>query len=243
MIKDSQDAFGHGIYDHYKGIDVEEVIERDDGYVDVSLGPKSYLSKFEDWPAHEKKAMTYAKGRLLDIGCGGGRHAIHLQEKDLDVLGIDNSPMALKCCRERGLKKTRLMDVTQITKELGVFDTIMMMGNNFGLVANPNRAKWLLRKFKGITTKEAHIIAETMNPYRTDKEEHLAYHRENKRRGRMAGQVRIRCRYKRYKTPWFDYLFVSKDELYDILEGTGWTVKKFLNSKYGSYIMVLEKER
>lgn len=243
MLKDSEDAFGHGIYDHFKGIEVEEVIERSDGYIDVSMGPNAYLSKFEDWPVHEKRAMRFAKGRVLDIGCGGGRHAIYLQNEGLDVLGIDNSPMALKCCKERGLKKTKLMDITRITKKIGRFDTIVMMGNNFGLFANPKRAKWLLRKFRKITTAYAHIIAETMNPYGTDKKEHLAYHKLNQNMGRMGGQVRIRCRYKKYKTPWFDYLLVSKEELQEILKGTGWQVKKFLNSKYGSYIMILEKEK
>jgi SAM-dependent methyltransferase len=242
MLKDHQDAFGHGIYNAFRGDDVEEVIEREDGYIDVSQGPKSYLSKFEDWPQHQQRAMRHAWGRVLDIGCGGGRHSLHLQEKGLDVLGIDNSPMALKCCKERGLKKTRLMDITQVSKKLGTFDTITMMGNNFGLFANPKRAKWLLRRFHGMTSPDALIIAETMDVYQTGESHHLEYQACNRERGRMSGQVRLRVRYQTYCTPWFDYLMVSKPELEEILQGTGWKVQKHINGPGGIYCMVLEKE-
>jgi len=242
MLKDHQDAFGRGIYDAYLGEIVDEVIEREDGYVDVSQGPESYLSKFEDWPKHQQRAMRHAWGRVLDIGCGGGRHSLHLQEKGLDVLGIDTSPMALKCCRERGLKKMKLMDITSVSRKLGTFDSIVMMGNNFGLFANPRRAKWLLRRFHGMTSPGALIIAETMDIYQTDEKHHLDYQAWNRKRGRMSGQVRIRARYKKYCTPWFDYLMVSKQELEAILEGTGWKVQKYLNGPQGMYCMVLEKE-
>ena len=48
----------------------------------------------------------------------------------------------------------------------------------------------------------------------------------NRKRGRMSGQIRMRARYKRYVTPWFDYLMVSPAEMEALLEGTGWRVVK-----------------
>ena len=57
----------------------------------------------------------------------------------------------------------------------------------------------------------------------------------------MSGQVRIRARYQKYKTPWFDYLFVSKKELESLLKGTGWKVRKYLDGPNDMYIMILEK--
>jgi hypothetical protein len=56
-------------------------------------------------------------------------------------------------------------------------------------------------------------------------------------------QIRIRVRFKKYVTPWFDYLMVSKDELKEILAGTGWRVKKFLDSKRAGYLTIIEKEK
>ena len=174
--------------------------------------------------------MKYVTGRVLDVGCGAGRHALHLQEQGFDVLGIDNSPLAIKTCRLRGLKKAKVMSVTQVNSRLGTFDTILMMGGNFGLFASLKRARWLLGRFHRMTPEHGRIIAQTRDPHDTDEPEHLEYHRRNIQRGRMPGQVRIRIRYKRYATPSFDYLLVSRDELREVLQDTGWEVRRLCRS-------------
>ncbi len=241
MLKDYQDAHGHMWWDALHGGPGVEIAERDDGFIDASVFSGFYLADFKDWPGYERKAMKYARGRVLDVGCGAGRHAIYLQGKGLNVLGTDISGLALKVSKKRGLKKTRLIGVTGITSQLGRFDTILMLGNNFGLFGNCKRAKRILGRFHVMTSDKGRIIAATLDPYKTDLPEHLAYHRRNRKRGRMAGQVRIRVRYKKYATPWFDYLFVSKREMKEILDGTGWVARKFIDSKGPGYIAVIEK--
>jgi hypothetical protein len=116
-----------------------------------------------------------------------------------------------------------------------------MLGNNFGLFANFRRARWLLKRFQGITSSKARIIAESMDPYQTDDPVHLEYHKFNRKRGRMAGQARLRIRYKKHATPWFDYLLVSKDEMKSILKGTGWQVKRFIDTEGPVYTAIIEK--
>ncbi len=241
MLKDWQDAFGHEIYDYFNGERSYEIVERDDGYIDVSGGAKNYFSEYSEWQEYEKEAMKYVKGRVLDIGCGAGKHSLYLQNKGYEVLGIDNSPLAIKVCKERGLKKAMVLSITQINARLGKFDTILMMGNNFGLFGSFKRARWLLGKFENIATEDASIIAETRDPYQTSLKEHLEYHQLNRKRNRMPGQLRIRVRYKRYVTPWFDYLLVSKDEMAMILRDTNWRIKKFIDGKGGVYIAIIEK--
>ena len=76
--------------------------ERDDGLITPTGGPGVYFREYEDWPAIEKQAIELARGRVLDIGCGAGRVGGHLQGKGLDVVGVDNSPLAVRTCRERG---------------------------------------------------------------------------------------------------------------------------------------------
>jgi len=65
---------------------------------------------------------------------------LYLQEKGFDVTGIDVSPLAVEVCRLRGLKKVQNLPITKVTSELGVFDTIVMFGNNFGLFGSFKRA-------------------------------------------------------------------------------------------------------
>jgi SAM-dependent methyltransferase len=240
-MKNLQDAHGNAMFDYLNGKDAFEIVERDDGLITTTNAPAVYFSKYRDWPTHEKRGMRFARGKVLDIGCGAGRHAIYLQERGLDVLGIDTSPLAIKVCKQRGLKKAKRLSIDQISQKLGRFDTLLMLGNNFGLFENFNKARRLLKRFHKITSGEARIIVESLDPYQTDEPDHLAYHKYNRKCGRMSGQVRLRVRYKKHATPWFDYLLVSKDEMREILKDTGWQVKRFLDSKSPWYLAIIEK--
>jgi SAM-dependent methyltransferase len=239
MLKDWQDAFGHEVYDYYKGKGGYEIIERDDGFFSTGLGPQLYFSRKEDWPELDQKAITYVTGRVLDLGCGAGRHALYLQEKGFDVVGIDNSPRAIEVCRARGLQHAQVLPMTRITRELGLFDTILMFG--FGLVGNVKRARWFLRRLYGITSETGRIIAHARDPYQTDLPEHLEYHERNRKKGKMPGEARIRVRYKKYVTPWIDFLMVSQDEMQLILEDTPWKATSFIDGQHGNYAAVIEK--
>jgi SAM-dependent methyltransferase len=240
-MKPEEDAFGQGLWACYDGKESLEIVERDDGYIDA-MSPMIYFSEHKDWPPFEKEAMESAKGRVLDVGCGAGRHSLHLQEKGLDVLGIDISPLAVKICRLRGLRKAEVMSIDEVNFKPNSFDTIIMMGNNFGLFHSFRKARKLLKRFNKITSPNALIVAATRDPYTTDNPAHLEYHRSNRKRGRMGGQVRIRVRFKRYATKWFDYLMVSKEEMREILRGTGWKIKRFIDSEDSGYIAIISKE-
>jgi len=231
------------MYDYYRGNrDVFEIIERDDGFIEAYAGPRDYLSPFKNWALHQKASIQYAKGRVLDIGCGAGRHSLYLQQKGHEVMGIDISPFAIRVSKSRGLKSARLLSITQVGPELGKFDTILMMGNNFGLFGNGSRARGLLRRFLNITNPHARIITETLDVYKPPVPVyHRRYHLLNRKRGRMAGQVRMRVRYHEFTTPWFDYLLVSKNEMRSILRGTGWTVRRFIESKGPQYAAIIER--
>jgi len=221
-FKPEEDAYGQEIWACYNGERSYELVERDDGNIDIGPETKMYFSSFEEWWPIEKKAMEFVKGRVLDIGCGAGRHSIYLQEKGHDVTGIDKSPLAIKVCKLRGLKKAEVTPIEEAKFKPNSFDTIIMMGNNFGLFGSFKKAQILLRRFYKMTSKDALIIATTRDPYKTNNPFHLEYQEFNRKRGRMSGQLRIRIRYRKYATKWFDYLIVSKEEMNGILRNTGW---------------------
>ncbi len=243
MLTDIQDAYGHLLSDYHNGQKNVEVVEREDGFIDVSrLGPFNYFAEYKDWAEHQQLAIEHAIGQILDIGCGAGRHCLYLQENGHDVLGTDISPLAIQTCQNRGVKNALVTPVTHLSSKIGTFDTILMMGHNFGLVGNYKRAKWLLRRFAAMTTDTAKIIAETMDPYETTDPGHLAYHQFNRDRGRMSGQLKLRIRYRQYATPWFDYLFASKAEIEDILDGTTWRTERYINATdTPTYVAILSK--
>ncbi len=238
-----QDAYGRMLLDHLDGADgTHEVTERDDGFVSVSEGASYYAAPFAEWPGFEREAIRRAVGRVLDVGAGAGRAALHLQNRGREVVAIDNSPGAVEVCRRRGVADVREMPVTRVSRALGGFDTVLLFGNNLGLLAGARRGRWLLRRFHTMTPDRGRIVATTLDPYLTDDPDHLAYHERNRHRGRLGGQIRLRVRYRRLVTPWFDYLFVSRDELRALVDGTGWRIDRLIDSGGPLYAAVLTKD-
>ncbi|MBI4152514.1 class I SAM-dependent methyltransferase [Candidatus Woesearchaeota archaeon] len=238
-----KDAYGQEVWAFFQGKDSYEVIERDDGFIGLSGGAQAYFADFKDWPKIQKQAIKFAKGKVLDIGAGAGRISLYLQKKGFDVTAIDNSPLAIKVCKKRGVKNAKVLPIEKIgTFKPNTFDTVVMFGNNFGLFGGYKKAKTLLKKLHKITSSSALILAESSDVYKTDDPVHLSYHKFNKKRGRMSGQLCIRVRFRNYIGDWFDYLLVSKKEMKEILKNTGWMVKKFIASDNNGYYAIIEKE-
>lgn len=241
-MKEREDAYGRLILDHLEGRPAIEIVERDDGSINASgFGPAAYFAPVRQWPRAERAALRLVRGRVLDVGVGAGRVAMELQERGHEVVGIDVSPLALEVARRRGAKDVRQLAVTQVGPELGRFDTIVLFGNNCGLLGSRRRAPWLLRRLRAVTRPGARILAASTDPYTTDNPEHLAYHERNRRRGRMPGQLRIRVRHGSYRTPWFDYLLAAPEELAELAAGTGWELTRVLGEGEPSYVGVLER--
>jgi hypothetical protein len=115
-----------------------------------------------------------------------------------------------------------------------------LFGGNFGLLESKRRAPALLRQLLRVSTPTTRIIAESLDPYLTVDPYHVAYHRRNRDRGRMSGQIRLRVRHRDCATPWFDYLFVSRAEMHELVAAGGWRVERFVPEEGSVYIAVLE---
>jgi len=246
MVLSRKDAYGQEIWAYLNGErGFSEIVERDDNFIDRSSGPETYFQKFVDWHDVDKRAMLEVRGkRVLDVGCGAGRVCLNLQQEGYEVVGIDNSPFAIKTCLRMGVKDARLLPIEDIgTLPPNSYDTIIMLGNNFGLFGDFEKARRLLRRMYELTSDYGVIIAESTDPYKTKIKDHFEYHKLNKRRKRMPGQLRIRVRFRKVIGEWFDYLLVSRDEMEKIVKGTGWKIVKILNKpKSASYIAIIVKD-
>ena len=242
----NKDAYGQEVWAFFLKKESYEVVERDDGFIGLSGGARAYFAAFKDWPKIENQGINLAKGNILDIGCGAGRVSLYLQGNGYNTTSIDNSPLAIRVCKKRGVKNALVVPIEKINKlKQKNVDTVIMFGNNFGLFGSFKKAKALLKKLNRITQPNALILAESNDIYTTDDPVHLSYHKFNERRGRMPGQLRIRIRFRQYVGDWFDYLLVSKDQMVDILKGTGWKIRTFIDSDKSDksiYIAVIEKE-
>ena len=234
------DTFGKGLMAYYRGSKAPHSIHRDDGLVD-EVSFDTYFSEYESWPWYEKEALRYVKGKILDVGCGAGRHSLWLQKKGFEVSAIDISPMAVEVARLRGVKDCRVMSALELSFDPNSFDTVLLFGNNFGIAGNITNTKKMLRILYRITTKNGQIITTCRNPFATDKPIHLRYHELNRNRGRPAGQITIRIEYKGELSDWFELLMVSPQEIDGIVKAANWKIKKVFEGENGIYAAVLDK--
>jgi len=236
----SDDVYGALLVDICAGKRATEIVERNDGYV-MAFDARYLIAPFRKWDdPDERRAMRFVRGRVLDVGCGGGRVCLHLQERGLDVVGIDTSPGAVACCKRRGVRDARVLSIDAIDGAVGSFDTMVFLGQNLGMLGTRTRARRILRRLARLTTSRSRIVAETFDPHALDEPVHRRYRETNRRRGRLPGQLRIRIRYRDLATPWLDWLQMSRPELVDLLDGTGWQLARTLGDG-PSYVAIIDR--
>ena len=235
----AKDPFGQAFKDFYEGKKHPSQIERDDGYTDNHIIGQ-YFGDYDDFSDTEKKALKHAKGRVLDIGVGAGRHSLYLQKKGMDVVGIDISDNALEVCKRRGVKKVRKMSACDLKFGKDSFDTAIAFCNNFGLCGTVSGVEGMMRRLHRIMSDDGVFLAESVHPTDTKKRAHLRYHKRNIARGRPPGQVRLRIKYRGQVSGWFELLMVTPEEMRQLCRRTGWRIARTYKGK-PMYVYVLKK--
>jgi SAM-dependent methyltransferase len=218
---------------------VIEIIERDDGLINGAPADH-YLDEPHDWQPHDHRALRLCRGRVLDVGMGAGRTALELQVRGVAVTGLDTSRGAIEVARRRGVRDTVLATVDEYTRAAVRYDTFLLLGNNLGLLEGRERAPAFLAALAALARPGARIVAHGTDPYGTTDPVHVAYHRLNRERGRLGGQLRLRLRYRQLSTDWFDYLACSVEELESLVSGTRWRLTSVDDADRPYYLAVIE---
>lgn len=229
-MTDSYRLFGQAMLEHLRGSSGRLTFVRDDGYRDPS-DVRPYFAPFSQWSLSERRAVRQAKGHVLDIGCGAGRVALYLQRRGFDVTAIDISPEAVESARLRGVRNAIAMDARRLSFPDGRFDTIVMFGNNLGICGDLGATRRLFLKAHRMVRRGGHLLASSGVPAVWEKA-HASYIKENVRRGRSPGLMRLKIVYRGRHGSWFSVLFLGTDDLLRLCATTGWDVEEvFLEPK------------
>lgn len=169
--------------------------------------PVAHLFRtFNQMPRLEQKALSMAKGRVLDIGAGAGCHALALQERGLEVKAIDISPLSCEVMKERGVKDAECVNLFDSQLQ-GKYDTLLLLMNGTGIAGKLNRLSMLLNRLKELLAEGGQILIDSSD---------LKYIYENED-GSMDidlnapyyGEVDYQMQYKNIKGERFDWLYTD----------------------------------
>ena len=169
--------------------------------------PVAHLFRtFKQMPRLEQKALSMAKGRVLDIGAGAGCHALALQERGLEVKAIDISPLSCEVMKERGVKDAECVNLFDPQLQ-GKYDTLLLLMNGTGIAGKLNRLSMLLNRLKELLAEGGQILIDSSD---------LKYIYENED-GSMDidlnapyyGEVDYQMQYKNVKGEPFDWLYTD----------------------------------
>ena len=155
-----KDLFGKAILDYQTNSSPENMITSTSISDEDEMEVAYLFRSFDEMPTLEQKALQFAKGRTLEVGCGAGSHGLYLQsERNIDVHSIDISKNAIEACTLRGLKNTQVIDVLNIENEK--YDTILLLMNGTGIFETLERTPVYLQKLKSLLQPNGQILIDS----------------------------------------------------------------------------------
>lgn len=141
---------------------ITNVYDRNAGSYDQSYDSGlSIDNRFIEWPAIKKLVKKTSGKKLLDIGCGSGRHLEHYQKMGFDCSGIDISSEMIKLAQQRN-------PTAKLT--VGSMQKLPFSKNSFDVVTSSLAFHYgdfnrILKEVNRVLKPNGIIIFSTTNPY------------------------------------------------------------------------------
>lgn len=139
----------------------------------------------------EHRALEDARGPVLDIGCGPGRHVVALAERGVPALGIDITAGALAHARARGASVLERCIFGHLPGA-GRWRSALLLDGNVGIGGDPVA---LLRRVRAVLAPDGRVLVEAGAP------------------GTSRPKTRARFEVDGAAGPWFDWATVDRDEI------------------------------
>lgn len=229
-----KDLMGKAIHDYYHQNMPEDLLT-ETSISEMDTLPVAYLFRnYNEINKIERTALNNAKGKVLDVGCGAGSHALYLQnERNLDVAGLDFSPLSIEICKERGLKKAVCADLLNFE---GQFDTILMLMNGTGIFQSLDKIDFYLQKLRTLLLPKGQILIDgTDILYMYDQDEDGGYFVPAEG---YYGELDYVVHYKGESEDPIKWLYLDFETLQRAAENNGFTAEKTVEDEF-SYLAKL----
>ena len=227
-----KDLFGKAILDFQTNNAPADLITETNISEADEMSVEYLFRNYKEMPKLEKKALQLAKGKVLDVGCGAGSHALYLQEKGFDVRAIDISENAIKACELRGLKNAKVQHLLDFEGEK--FDTILVLMNGTGIFGTLSNTLTYLQKLKSLLNPNGHILLDSSDIiYMFDQDEDGSY--QIPANG-YYGELTFTISYKNQTEEPFPWLYMDYNTLQNAVHANGLKCELVLEGKHFDYL-------
>lgn len=177
---------------------------------------------------YECEMLKYAKGKILEVGCGAGRIMKYLQEASCDMTGFDIDRAMVKLCKERDVKNVTAETYLNM-KKLGIFDTIIALNRTIGIAGTMDGVRAMIEKCHACTQENGILIFDS-----------LEVRPELSTPSPGVYQRKLRYRYEDQYGDWFNWVNFSSDVARKLVAETSWKEEKMVRHE-DTYCMLCRR--
>jgi len=229
-----KDLFGKAILDYQTNNNPEDIITETSISEADEMSVAYLFRDFTEMPKLEQKALQLSKGKVLDVGCGAGSHALYLQnEVNIDVKAIDISDNAIEACKLRGVKNAQTINILDLDVS-EKYDTILLLMNGTGIFGKLNQTSIYLKKLKSLLKEDGQILIDSSDIiYMFDQDEDGAY--EINGNG-YYGELTFTIQYKGETEEIFDWLYLDYNTLQNASIANGLNCELIIEGEHFDYL-------
>ena len=185
----------------------------------------------------DQLALDHARGRVLDVGAGAGRHALALEARGLEVVAIDVSPLCVALCRARGVRDARVFDVMALDSDelLGRFDTLLFGMQTIGVAGGVVPLGKLLTRLRACLAPGGRLIVDSSDLFE-------AWEGDASDRSPSRGEIVLTTRYRGWRGEPFPWVYLAEDVLTSVARESGYEVEPLGRVERGEYLLALRAE-
>ena len=153
------DPLGMAVLDYYRTSIDKPLRVWINNHEEPLLYPSVFFRSGEAFPEIERTALAVAKGKILDVGAGGGCHSLELISKGYEVISLEKSMTLCDVMRMRGVTQVVCQDIMEYNQT--GFDTIFLLMNGFGISGGEDGLLDFLIHLKSLMNPGGQIIGES----------------------------------------------------------------------------------
>ena len=229
-----KDLFGKAILDYQTNNSPEDILTETSISEADEMSVAYLFRNYNEMPKLEQKALQLAKGKVLDVGCGAGSHALELQnERNLEVTAIDISENAVKACQLRGIENVKVANILDLDSE-NKFDTILLLMNGTGIFGTLNETAKYLQKLKSLLNEGGQILIDSSDLiYMFDQDEDGAY---SIPADGYYGELTFTVQYKGETEETFPWLYLDYNTLQNAANANGLQCELIAEGEHFDYL-------